>query len=123
MMKYVIIGLVVASLVGALTISGKIILNQNTQIAVLETSVWNLQDAINKAVEAHAEAQEALAQLQVDYNKAEKSRSGLAELLARHDLEKLAKSKPGLVENIINKATKEKLQRFREFGNVEAPSD
>jgi len=122
MVKYIIIGLVIASLVGALTFSGKIILDQNTQIAELSLTLESQNEAIKEATKAHAKAQKELANLQVDFNRTENSKNELAGLLARHDLEKLAKAKPGLVEDIINNGTAKVLQRFREFGN-EIPTD
>jgi hypothetical protein len=121
--KYLVIGLVIASLVGALTVAGNMILDQNTKIAQLNLIIKGQNAAIEKAAEIYTKAQKDMANLQTDFNRAERSKNELAELLARHDLEKLAKAKPGRVEKIINKATAKKLQRFREFGNAETATD
>jgi hypothetical protein len=116
MMKYVIIGLVIASLVGVITAESKYILNQNTIIAEQRLTIEATNKAIEEATAAYAREKVARNELATKLNESEGVRNDLAELLSRHDLERIAKAKPSRLEDIINEATKQKLEAFRQFG-------
>ena len=49
----------------------------------------------------------------------EKQTSGLAELLSRHDLGYLASQKPGLIENRVNRGTRDVLDQLRRLTDPE----
>lgn len=88
------------------------ILNQNQ--AKLEGAVAQQKDFIEDLQRQAEKQNKSIIQLNKDQILAEKEKEGLLATLRKHNLEALAKAKPGLVEERINDATR---KRFREIEN------
>jgi len=73
---------------------------------VLEGTVKAQNDRIVRAIEAQKQQQEQIQGLEQKNREAATEVSTLRQKFARHDLNNLSIRKPGLIEKIVNKATK-----------------
>ena len=74
---------------------------------VLEGTIKAQNDRIVRAIEAQKQQQEQIQGLEQKNREAAAEVSSLRQKFARHDLNNLSLRKPGLIERIVNKATKE----------------
>ena len=74
---------------------------------VLENTIRDQNNRIAQAIEAQKQQQEQIQGLQEKIREAAEEVSSLRQKFARHDLNNLSLRKPGLIEKIVNKATKE----------------
>jgi len=74
---------------------------------VLENTIRDQNNRIAQAIEAQKQQQEQIQGLQEKNREATEEVSSLRQKFARHDLNNLSLRKPGLIEKIVNKATKE----------------
>lgn len=73
---------------------------------VLEGTIKAQNDRIVRAIEAQKQQQEQIQGLEQKNREAATEVSTLRQKFARHDLDNLSIRKPGLIEKIVNKATK-----------------
>ena len=73
--------------------------------AVLERTIQEQNDQIVKALESAKKTQAQIQNLNTQYTKSQAQVTNLRNKFAKHNLEGLAMSKPGLLEGKINKAT------------------
>jgi hypothetical protein len=73
---------------------------------VLEGTIKAQNDRIVRAIEAQKQQQEQIQGLEQKNREAATEVSTLRQKFARHDLNHLSIRKPGLIEKIVNKATK-----------------
>ena len=73
----------------------------------LENTIRDQNNRIAQAIEAQNQQQEQIQGLQEKNREAAEEVSSLRQKFARHDLNNLSLRKPGLIEKIVNKATKE----------------
>ena len=74
---------------------------------VLENTIRDQNNRIAQAIKAQKQQQEQIQGLQEKNREATEEVSSLRQKFARHDLNNLSLRKPGLIEKIVNKATKE----------------
>ena len=74
---------------------------------VLENTIRDQNNRIAEAIEAQKQQQEQIQGLQEKNREAAEEVSSLRQKFARHALNNLSLRKPGLIEKIVNKATKE----------------
>ncbi len=75
----------------------------------LESSVEQLNDQIVKAESRQQEMYDRVSQLQIDNARSQQEVESIRKKFAKHDMTVLSLRKPGLIENIINRGTKEVL--------------
>lgn len=105
--------LIMAGIMGLMLLSFYWYFNWSQEkMAILQANNAKLELAVDeqkKTIEAMAAFQKKQAEdfrtLQEDLNKTTEYKSSLEEKLAKHDLEMLARKKPGLIEKRINDAT------------------
>ena len=73
--------------------------------AVLERTIQEQNDQIVKALESAKKTQVQIQSLNTQYTQSQAQVTNLRNKFAKHNLEGLAMSKPGLLESKINKAT------------------
>ena len=73
---------------------------------VLENTIQDQNNRIAQAIEAQKQQQEQIQGLEQKNREAATEVSTLRQKCARHDLDNLSIRKPGLIEKIVNKATK-----------------
>ena len=73
--------------------------------AVLERTIQEQNDQIVKALESAKKTQVQIQSLNTQYTQSQAQVTNLRNKFAKHNLEGLAMSKPGLLEGKINKAT------------------
>jgi len=78
----------------------------------LEDAVMNQELVIADQQANAAKIQEANSNLRAQHTALQEDRKNLANKLGRHELDILAQNKPGLVEKIINKASKNELRCY-----------
>jgi outer membrane murein-binding lipoprotein Lpp len=78
-------------------------LTQN--VATLESGIEEQKETIDFLQTSYANIQTEVDQVNQDFNTIRQQNDLLRERLAEHDLGYLAESKPGLIENIINRGT------------------
>ena len=74
-----------------------------------ESSVEQLNDQIVKAESRQQEMYDRVSQLQIDNARSQQEVESIRKKFAKHDMTVLSLRKPGLIENIINRGTKEVL--------------
>jgi len=74
---------------------------------VLENTIQDQNNRIVQAIESQKQLQEQIQGLEQKNREAAAEVSSLRQKFARHDLNNLSLRKPGLIEKIVNKATKE----------------
>jgi hypothetical protein len=89
-------------------------LKQNN--ALLEGAVAEQKAAIASITESFEKQTKSLGNLQRNYNQIEQEKDQYLAIFARHNLDKLAIAKPGLIENRFNNATADV------FGDIENDS-
>lgn len=82
----------------------------------LEAAVAEQEAAIVAIQESFAKQGKSLQNLQRNYNQIEQEKDQYLAIFAKHNLDKLALAKPGLIENRINKGT------ATVFGDIENDS-
>ncbi len=82
---------------------------------VLENTIRDQNNRIAQAIEAQKQQQEQIQGLQEKNREAAAEVSSLRQKFARHDLNNLSLRKPGLIERIVNKATKEVGDEFAQI--------
>jgi cell shape-determining protein MreC len=82
----------------------------------LEAAVAEQEAAIAAIQESFAKQGKSLQNLQRNYNQIEQEKDQYLAIFAKHNLDKLALAKPGLIENRINKGT------ATVFGDIENDS-
>ena len=80
----------------------------DNQVA-LESSVEQLNDQIVKAEARQQEVYDRVSQLQIDNARSQQEVESIRKKFAKHDMTVLSLRKPGLIEKIINRGTKEVL--------------
>ena len=89
------------------------IANLNQEVAV-QTTKAAIAEANNKAMRNQIAAQTAaLSDLAVEQQEIRKQSLRVAEIFSKHDLDKLAAAKPGLIETRINNGTEAVLDELR----------
>ena len=78
--------------------------------AKLETAVEDQKGDIEQQTKDFAKIRETLNILEEENKKLQKDKSDLSKRLGKHDIGNLAENKPGLVEKIINGASKKALR-------------
>ena len=78
--------------------------------AKLETAVEDQKGVIEKQTKDFTKIRETLNILEEENKKLQKDKSDLSKRLGKHDIGNLAENKPGLVEKIINGASKKALR-------------
>jgi regulator of replication initiation timing len=78
--------------------------------AKLETEVEDQKGVIEQQTKDFAKIRETLNILEEENKKLQKDKSDLSKRLGKHDIGNLAENKPGLVEKIINGASKKALR-------------
>ena len=78
--------------------------------AKLETAVEDQKGVIEQQTKDFAKIRETLNILEEENKKLQKDKSDLSKRLGKHDIGNLAENKPGLVEKIINGASKKALR-------------
>ena len=72
----------------------------------LESAVEDQKAVIESQAEDFKKIRSTLTKLEVENNKLQKDKQDLSKRLGKHDIGNLAENKPGLVERIINGASK-----------------
>lgn len=75
----------------------------------LENSVEQLNEEIVKAESRQQEMYDRVSQLQIDNARSQQEVESIRKKFAKHDMTVLSLRKPGLIEKIINRGTKEVL--------------
>jgi len=88
----------------------------NNQL-LLENSIKGLNEQVLKAEEDKKRSFEQISILQTQNDKAREEVTELKEKFAKHDMNMLSLRKPKLIENIINRGTKEVLGEFESITN------
>jgi len=84
---------------------------------VLETEIQKQNESIERYLEQQKKQQVQLDQLESEKRAAMEDVNRLRKTFAKHDLDKLALAKPGLIENRINKASARVMATLEEITN------
>ena len=84
---------------------------------VLETEIQNQNESIERYLEQKKNQQVQLDQLESEKRAAMEDVNRLRKTFAKHDLDKLALAKPGLIQNRINKASARVMATLEEITN------
>ena len=84
---------------------------------VLETEIQNQNESIERYLEQQKNQQVQLDQLESEKRPAIEEVNRLRKTFAKHDLDKLALAKPGLIQNRINKASARVMATLEEITN------
>ena len=84
---------------------------------VLETEIQNQNESIERYLEQQKNQQVQLDQLESEKRAAMEDVNRLRKTFAKHDLDKLALAKPGLIQNTINKASARVMATLEEITN------
>ena len=84
---------------------------------VLETEIQNQNESIERYLEQQKNQQVQLDQLESEKRAAMEDVNRLRKTFAKHDLDKLALAKPGLIQNRINKASARVMATLEEITN------
>ena len=113
-------GLLVVSLAGSTYyinyLNDQISILKGNQI-VLETEIEKQNESIERYLEQQKNQQVQLNQLEADKQAAMKDVNRLRKTFAKHDLDRLALAKPGLIQNRINKASARVMATLEEITN------
>ena len=90
------------------SLSAQLRVAADNQVA-LESSVEQLNDQIIKQESRQQEMYERVSQLQIDNAESQREVESIRKKFAKHDMTVLSLRKPGLIQNIINRGTKEVL--------------
>ena len=84
---------------------------------VLETEIQKQNESIERYLEQQKNQQVQLDQLESEKRAAMEDVNRLRKTFAKHDLDKLALAKPGLIQNRINKASARVMATLEEITN------
>ena len=84
---------------------------------VLETQIQEQNESIERYLEQQKNQQVQLNQLEAEKREAMKDVNRLRKTFAKHDLDKLALAKPGLMQSKINKASARVMSTLEELTN------
>ena len=84
---------------------------------VLETEIQNQNESIERYLEQQKNQQVQLDQLESEKRAAMEDVNRLRKTFAKHDLDRLALAKPGLIQNRINKASARVMATLEEITN------
>ena len=98
-------GLLAASLTGSWFLFNQLSQSKANQI-VLESKVSEQNDSIKQYLAKQEQLSADLGKLETDKQNALREVNKLRQTFAKHDLDNLALNKPGLVEKIVNRASK-----------------
>ena len=84
---------------------------------VLETEIQKQNESIERYLEQQKNQQVQLDQLESEKRAAMEDVNRLRKTFAKHDLDKLALAKPGLIQNKINKASARVMATLEEITN------
>jgi hypothetical protein len=90
----------------------QVLLNLNSQIITLQQSVQEQVRVIEFQETRFRQQITALNNLSAANSELQAERDRLARIFSRHDLEELSRSRPGLVEGIINRGTQQVFDRL-----------
>ena len=90
------------------SLSAQLRVAADNQVA-LESSVEQLNNQIIKQESRQQEMYERVSQLQIDNAESQREVESIRKKFAKHDMTVLSLRKPGLIQNIINRGTKEVL--------------
>ena len=90
------------------SLSAQLRVAADNQVA-LESGVEQLNDQIIKQESRQQEMYERVSQLQIDNAESQREVESIRKKFAKHDMTVLSLRKPGLIQNIINRGTKEVL--------------
>lgn len=120
---YLILGAVMLTIVGAFywyfnwSQNELAVLRENN--AKLETAVQIQEQTIKKLQEDFRRQAEILNEVNDNFAKSQEEARRLSDKLMKHDIGHLAEKKPGLMENRINKASKDAARCFELLSGVE----
>ena len=119
-LSLILCGLLVVSLAGSTYyinyLNDQISILKGNQI-VLETEIEKQNESIERYLEQQKNQQVQLDQLESEKRAAMEDVNRLRKTFAKHDLDKLALAKPGLIQNRINKASARVMATLEEITN------
>ncbi len=109
--------LLVASLAGSKYLFDQLSQSKANQI-VLESKITEQNDSIKQYLAKQEQLSANLDVLETDKQNALREVNKLRQTFAKHDLDNLALNKPGLIEKIVNKGTKQVMTDLVELTTV-----
>ena len=114
-------GLLVASLAGSTYLFNQLTQAKANQI-VLEDKISEQNESIKQYLAKQEQLSASLGTLEAEKQDALREVSKLRNTFAKHDLDNLALNKPGLIEKIVNKGTKQVMNDLVELTSVQKES-
>ena len=116
--------LLVASLAGSKYLFDQLSQSKANQI-VLENKITEQNDSIKQYLAKQEQLSADLGKLETDKQNALREVNKLRQTFAKHDLDNLALNKPGLIEKIVNKGSKQVMDDLVDLTSVqkETPSN
>mgnify|MGYP003657083338 FL=1 len=109
--------LLVASLAGSKYLFDQLSQSKANQI-VLESKITEQNDSIKQYLAKQEQLSADLGKLETDKQNALREVNKLRQTFAKHDLDNLALNKPGLIEKIVNKGSKQVMNDLVELTTV-----
>ena len=110
-------GLLVASLAGSTYLFNQLTQAKANQI-VLEDKISEQNDSIKQYLAKQEQISADMNKLEAEKQNALREVNKLRQTFAKHDLDNLALNKPGLIEKIVNKGTKQVMTDLVELTTV-----
>ena len=114
-------GLLVASLAGSTYLFNQLTQAKANQI-VLEDKISEQNDSIKQYLAKQEQISADMNKLEAEKQNALREVNKLRQTFAKHDLDNLALNKPGLIEKIVNKGTKQVMNDLVELTSVQKES-
>ena len=114
-------GLLVASLAGSTYLFNQLTQAKANQI-VLEDKISEQNESIKQYLAKQEQLSASLGTLEAEKQDALRAVNKLRNTFAKHDLDNLALNKPGLIEKIVNKGTKQVMNDLVELTSVQKES-
>jgi cell division protein FtsB len=114
-------GLLVASLAGSTYLFNQLTQAKANQI-VLEDKISEQNDSIKQYLAKQEQISADMNKLEAEKQNALREVNKLRNTFAKHDLDNLALNKPGLIEKIVNKGTKQVMNDLVELTSVQKES-
>tara|TARA_R100001163_G_scaffold6284_1_gene7120 strand:- start:5640 stop:6029 length:390 start_codon:yes stop_codon:yes gene_type:complete len=114
-------GLLVASLAGSTYLFNQLTQAKANQI-VLEDKISEQNESIKQYLAKQEQLSASLGTLEAEKQDALREVNKLRNTFAKHDLDNLALNKPGLIEKIVNKGTKQVMNDLVELTSVQKES-
>jgi len=114
-------GLLVVSLAGSTYLFNQLTQAKANQI-VLEDKISEQNESIKQYLAKQEQLSASLGTLEAEKQDALREVSKLRNTFAKHDLDNLALNKPGLIEKIVNKGTKQVMNDLVELTSVQKES-